>query len=565
MIRSISRLLSWFAVFACAVCAPLSLGQTNGAPYSSINIDYAHQDEPFSFSTFQLNNSYLRAYTYLDGSAYTSSTNCVPVFSYKLNDSSKYYTPVTGTVVGSYLLFNFTPAHLAVSGSAFPSIVTVTDTNLNQTWDFMNGRMTVKQSYINGGLVALLLRGSVNWDTLNNLGTVPWPTNSLSYTGDVQQAFVHTTIGSTVAVERAYATNQFQAKGTYATGTPVYAESDPVFTNWIGTNAVQDKLNQGTNSWSVLLPVINAGGIVGGDDLDNQLSSYTPLSTGLLGVAAYNWGNHSTNGYLLPASTSDLARAGSAGLVLTGTLASAAQGLLADGALLTNGTKAMMGNFDMGGYFQTNVHSIRFSNAEWLIDPVNHYIRFDAALGVTLVNVAYVDGLANAGLTLDGIYPERVKFISDADGLFNGGEGPQGAWANFSRIQLSNVAAVAVSGEGITNIPLAGVLGAVDQSITNLSASTAALNAATNTAWKGSTNQADIASSAKLNTATGTVLAADTNFAGNRNAAGFGVTNLSLFSLQYNGTNFPFRVGTYAGTTGVYIVNGVLTNWLFLE
>ena len=156
------------------------------------------------------------------------------------------------------------------------------------------------------------------------------------------------------AASNAYYT-KLQSDALFSTGTPVYAESDPV---WGGASNLYYQRTEADALFATGLPVY-----VESDPVFTASVAWT-ISAAQTDrwETAFGWGDHATNGYLTSFSESDPQWSTASNAYYTKLAADArfATGtpvyVEADGlALLTNGTRAMAGNLNMGGRSITNV------------------------------------------------------------------------------------------------------------------------------------------------------------------------------------------------------------------
>jgi hypothetical protein len=156
------------------------------------------------------------------------------------------------------------------------------------------------------------------------------------------------------AASNAYYT-KLQSDALFSTGTPVYAESDPV---WSGASNLYYQRTEAEALFATGLPVY-----VETDPVFTASVAWT-ISAAQTDrwETAFAWGDHATNGYLTSFTESDPLWSAASNAYYTKLAADArfATGtpiyVEADGlALLTNGTRAMAGNLNMGGRSITNV------------------------------------------------------------------------------------------------------------------------------------------------------------------------------------------------------------------
>ena len=142
------------------------------AQYWKVNVDWA-DPETFTIDAAQGDAGILRVYNYQSGSALTLPAGWGVSAGYGTNwQFSTALTDMSGTVntALTYSTISMTSSNLNTNGSFFFQILY---TNAISKRAF-RGQIDLDRNPIGGGASTLVLKGTVNWDVINNIGALPW-------------------------------------------------------------------------------------------------------------------------------------------------------------------------------------------------------------------------------------------------------------------------------------------------------------------------------------------------------------------------------------------------------
>lgn len=145
----------------------------------SLDID---QPQPFTFTTYAGNTPKIIVSILTNGVAYTSlGTGWAPYLNYALNNAaSSIHTNMDGTIDPSTGILTFTGKtnSFPVAGTFFAEVYLQ---NGNTKLTCGQGSIIVNKSPSSGSYGSLNLKPRINWDIIDNIGTIPWASFSTNY------------------------------------------------------------------------------------------------------------------------------------------------------------------------------------------------------------------------------------------------------------------------------------------------------------------------------------------------------------------------------------------------
>lgn len=160
------------------------------SPFYKIKLDIQHVKRMFHIYVHAGDTPLVRAYLYQDGEKYNPAEDWTAElgFGEDFEDSTALVTVdgVTGYSQDSssssedegidynYVDFQFAAADIGTPGDYFGQII-VRNALDTERYVFGSGTLHVMESPIGGSHTDLVLTETVNWDIIDNTGTVPWP------------------------------------------------------------------------------------------------------------------------------------------------------------------------------------------------------------------------------------------------------------------------------------------------------------------------------------------------------------------------------------------------------